>query len=242
MAHSSLSRRAFLSLWPAAPWVIAQAAFEFPIGNWGHWLDAAAWAASPRSPRVREYPRTAISTVFPVRNLSLPADYPQRIRRWRLTLDGLVRQPGVFDLQAFKAAFPKVSSINELVCVEGWSAIAEWTGARLGDVLKSVEPLASARYVVCHAADYSRELRLPFYGSLSLEDAYHPQTLLAYEMNGHPLPLAHGAPLRLRVPGQLGYKSTKFVHRIELVASLESVGRGQGGYWEDRGYSYRADL
>ncbi|HEY9856226.1 MAG TPA: molybdopterin-dependent oxidoreductase, partial [Stenomitos sp.] len=124
----------------------------------------------------------------------------------------------------------------------GWSAIAAWTGARLADVLARARPLPDARYVVFHAADYSRELMRPFYGSLSLEDARHAQNLLVYELNGSPLTIEHGAPLRLRVSNQLGYKSTKFIHRIEVVRSLEGIGRGRGGYWEDRGYSYRPYL
>ena len=97
-------------------------------------------------------------------------------------------------------------------------------------------------YVVCHAADFDKRSRKPYYGSLALLDAAHPQVLLAYEMNGAPLTVDHGAPLRLRVPTQLGYKSTKFVHRVTLVADLASLGGGRGGYWEDAGYEHWAGI
>lgn len=235
-----LTRRAFLSLAPLAAWGVAEALLDLP--GWARWLDSVAQAAPASRKLVREYPPSAISRDFPVRNLSLPEDYAQRLDRWTLRIEGLVRHPRVFTLKTFKQAFPRVTSINRLVCIEGWSAIAAWTGARLGDVLDRVEPLAGARYVVFHAADYSRELQRRFYGSLSLDDAHHPQNLLAYELNGRPLPLEHGAPLRLRVPNQLGYKSTKFIYRIEVVRSLEGLGRGKGGYWEDRGYPFQPYL
>lgn len=237
----TIARRAFLSLGPLAAWVLAESFLDSRLPGRA-WLGGAAEAAPASRPLVQEYPPIAISAHFPVRNLSLPSSYGERLSRWTLRIEGLVRHPRVFDLEGFKAAFPEVTSINRLVCVEGWSAIAAWGGARLSDVLARVEPLPAARYVVFHAADYSRELRRPFYGSLSLEDAQHPQNLLAYQMNDHPLAIEHGAPLRLRVANQLGYKSTKFVHRIELVRSLDGIGRGRGGYWEDRGYSYRPYL
>lgn len=102
--------------------------------------------------------------------------------------------------------------------------------------------LPSARYVVCHSADYDLS-GTPFYGSLDLASARHPQTLLAYGFNGRvPLPLDHGAPLRLRLPTQLGYKSTKFIHQISLVSELDSQGAGKGGYWEDQGYAWYAGV
>jgi DMSO/TMAO reductase YedYZ molybdopterin-dependent catalytic subunit len=101
--------------------------------------------------------------------------------------------------------------------------------------------LPEARHVLFLAAD-SDDDSTPFYGSLSLKEAVHPQMLLAYEMNGQALPLKHGAPLRLSVPNQLGYKSTKFVHTVRIVADLAGVGEGKGGYWEDQGYERYAGI
>jgi DMSO/TMAO reductase YedYZ molybdopterin-dependent catalytic subunit len=102
-----------------------------------------------------------------------------------------------------------------------------------------------ARYVVFRCAD-SLEPTMDgtgqYYESIGLDDAYHPQTILAYEMNGRPLPIPHGAPLRLRVERQLGYKMAKYVMRIELVDRLDSIGRGRGGFWEDRGYEWYAGI
>ena len=110
------------------------------------------------------------------------------------------------------------------------------------DLVDLVGPRPEVGFVVFRSADFDPPGNTPYYGSLRLRDARHPQALLAWEMNGQPLPVDHGAPLRLKVPTQLGYKSTKFIHRIEFVASLQGIGAGRGGYWEDWGYEHWAGI
>lgn len=189
----------------------------------------------------KEYPTSAISANFPVLNLNLTADYADTLADWKLEVAGLIAQPRSYTLAELKAAFPLYGAVTRHDCVEGWSAIAEWSGVRVADLIAAVKPKPEARYVVFEAADFD-DARTPFYGSLPLELATHPQNVLAYQMNGKPLTVDHGAPLRLKVPTQLGYKSTKFIHRIRFVASLEGLGQGKGGYWEDAGYDYYAGI
>jgi DMSO/TMAO reductase YedYZ molybdopterin-dependent catalytic subunit len=130
-------------------------------------------------------------------------------------------------------------------CVEGWSAIGQWTGVQLARVLALAGPLPQARHVVFRCADDlggTGDARGFYYESLDFFDAYHPQTILAYAMNGQPLAVAHGAPLRLRVERQLGYKHAKYVMRIQLVDRIDAIAGGKGGFWEDRGYAWYAGI
>jgi DMSO/TMAO reductase YedYZ molybdopterin-dependent catalytic subunit len=163
---------------------------------------------------------------------------------YRLEVAGLVERPGSFSLADLKA-LPARTQITRHDCVEGWSCIGKWTGVPLGLVLDKVGVKPGARYVLFRCADAfpgvfgSSE---PYYESIDLDDAYHPQTILAYAMNGEPLPVPYGAPLRVRVERQLGYKMAKYVMRIELVDSFAGVGRGKGGYWEDHGYAWYAGI
>jgi DMSO/TMAO reductase YedYZ molybdopterin-dependent catalytic subunit len=140
---------------------------------------------------------------------------------------------------------PVRTQITRHDCVEGWSCIGGWTGPRLSTVLDQVGLRPEARFIVFHCADelprYINGANL-FYESIDLVDAFHPQTILAYEMNGAPLPLAHGAPLRLRVERQLGYKMAKFLARIEVVDRFDHIGQGNGGTWEDDGYEWYAGI
>jgi DMSO/TMAO reductase YedYZ molybdopterin-dependent catalytic subunit len=159
---------------------------------------------------------------------------------WRLEVGGLVRQPAQFSLGELHS-LPARSQITRHDCVEGWSAIAKWKGVPLAEIMKRVEPKPEARYVVFHCMDTDREGN-PYYESIDLSDAAHPQTILAYEMNGEALPVDHGAPLRLRVETQLGYKMAKYIQRIEFVAGLKKIGQGKGGYWEDLGYEWYAGI
>ncbi len=159
---------------------------------------------------------------------------------WQLRVDGLVLRPLDLSLEALKA-MPQRAQITRHDCVEGWSAIGKWRGPQLGAVLKSAGLLPSARYIVFHCADSTGTS--PYYESLDLIEAHHPQTILAWEMNGAALPIAHGAPIRLRAERQLGYKHAKYVMRIEARASLAGLYGGKGGYWEDaRGYQWWAGI
>ncbi len=159
-----------------------------------------------------------------------------------LVVGGLVAHPARFSLAQLRT-LPSRTQITRHDCVEGWSAIAKWKGARLAALLEAVRPLPEARYVVFHCADPMEDDGTGFYyESIDLEDAFHPQTILAYEMNDAALPIANGAPIRLRVERQLGYKHAKYVMRIELVASFAHIKGGKGGYWEDQGYQWFAGI
>lgn len=159
---------------------------------------------------------------------------------WTLKVDGLVETPLALSLSDLKA-MPARTQITRHDCVEGWSAIGQWTGTPLSAVLAAAGLKQSARYVVFHCADDFDGTA--YYESIDLADAFHPQTILAYGMNGSSLPTGHGAPLRLRVERQLGYKQAKFVMRIEIVSLLGPVGKGKGGFWEDTvGYEWYAGI
>ena len=159
---------------------------------------------------------------------------------WRLQIDGLVVSPTAYSLAELQT-MPSRTQITRHDCVEGWSAIGKWRGVQLGHLFKQVGLQPNARFVVFHCADQFDGT--PYYESIDLADAFHPQTLLAYAMNGEPLSIAHGAPLRLRVERQLGYKQAKYVMRVEVVALLSGVGSGRGGYWEDEvGYDWYAGI
>ena len=161
-------------------------------------------------------------------------------RDWRLEVVGLVKKPlslSLADLQAM----PSRTQITRHDCVEGWSCIAKWTGTPLGLVLDQAVVKPQARYVMFHCMDtIERGLagNILYYGTIDLIDAHHPQTILAYGMNDMALPVANGAPLRVRVERQLGYKQPKFVNTIELIDDFAKIGRGKGGYWEDNGYDW----
>jgi len=159
---------------------------------------------------------------------------------WTLTVDGLIEKPLALPLSALKQ-FPQREQITRHDCVEGWSAIGKWQGPQLSFVLDLAGLKEQARYIVFHCAD--RFGAAPYYESIDLIDALHPQTILAWRMNGRPLPEAHGAPLRLRVERQLGYKHAKFVMRIEARDTLAGLHGGKGGYWEDRAdYAWHAGI
>jgi DMSO/TMAO reductase YedYZ molybdopterin-dependent catalytic subunit len=159
---------------------------------------------------------------------------------WRLEVSGLVEKPLLLSLAQLHA-MPSRTQITRHDCVEGWSCIAKWTGVPLSLVLDGAMPLPAARYVVFHCMDTVDEDPsggVKYYSSIDMIDARHPQTILAYGMNGDPLPVENGAPLRVRVERQLGYKMPKYVRKVELVDSFANIGKGHGGYWEDNGYDW----
>ena len=192
-----------------------------------------------RGSLAREFRPDQISTVAPVNGPPPQAfDYQQLLRRgftnWQLDIDGLVARPSSFSLAELRR-FPVSRQITHQACEEGWSFIAEWTGVPLSYVLNLVGADARAKYVVFYAYDDDWE-------SIDMADAWHPQTLLAYGMNGADLPAEHGAPLRLRVPRQLGYKSIKYLAQITVVDSLKDVGDGTGSSAPGYGYSWYAGI
>jgi len=145
---------------------------------------------------------------------------------------------------------PARTQITRHDCVEGWSAIGQWTGVPLGLLLKAAGISPRARYAVFHCADNltgepakgGEQSPGQYYESIAVVDAFHPQTIIAYALNGRPLDIPHGAPLRLRVERQLGYKMAKYVNRIEITDSFAHIAGGRGGYWEDRGYDWYAGI
>lgn len=208
---------------------------------------AAQRVVSSRQSLAREFDASQISPWFKPNGTTEPPNpaYKQlaanKFRDYRLKIDGLVRQPGEFSLEQLKA-MPSRTQITRHDCVEGWSVIGQWTGAKLADVLDRVQPTDQARFVVFHCADNIYGGPVKYYESLDMIEAYHPQTLLAHSLNGGDLPIANGAPIRLRAERQLGYKMAKYVMRIELVDSFASIQGGNGGYWEDRGYEWWAGI
>ena len=149
---------------------------------------------------------------------------------WRLVVDGLVAKPLSLSMAQIRS-MPARTQITRHDCVEGWSAIGQWTGVPLKLLLDAAGVRPAARFLVFHCAD--RYGGAPYYESVDLVDGYHPQTIMAWGMNGRDLPVPNGAPLRLRVERMLGYKHAKYVERVEAVASLDGIGRGKGGTWED---------
>jgi DMSO/TMAO reductase YedYZ molybdopterin-dependent catalytic subunit len=189
-----------------------------------------------RTALAREYRPDQMSPIFRANGTRQPAGdayaahAASGFANWRLAIDGLVQRPRAF-LMAQILSMPHRTQITRHDCVEGWSAIGQWTGVPLKLLLDQAGVRDRARYVVFHCADDYGPMR--YYESIDLIDAYHPQTILAWALNGQRLPVANGAPLRLRVERMLGYKHAKYVERIELADSLGGVGQGHGGYWED---------
>ena len=248
----------------------------------------------------REFKSSDLSPVFRANGSTSVSDpaYLQMLETdfadYRLKVGGLVARPLSLSLDDLRRA-PQRTQITRHDCVEGWSAIGQWTGTPLAGVLKAAGLHPNARYVVFHCADTmdqgnplegggddaetdeaapagnanpamtkqsgggesrkdsggqqasdesaaSAGSPVRYYESIDLVDAVHPQTILAYNMNGQALPVSNGAPLRLRVERNLGYKQAKYVMRIEVVESFAHLGEGKGGYWEDQGYAWYAGI
>jgi DMSO/TMAO reductase YedYZ molybdopterin-dependent catalytic subunit len=191
---------------------------------------------SPRDALAREFTEADLSPIFRSNGTAMPntPEYARHLEEqfanWRLVVDGLVARPLSIPIQTLRS-LPFRTQITRHDCVEGWSAIGKWHGPLLSRILDHAGLSTRAKYIVFHCADRFGDK--PFYESIDLVDAFHPQTILAWGMNNHLLPVANGAPLRLRVERQLGYKQAKFIQRIQAVASLAEVHGGKGGYWED---------
>ena len=198
--------------------------------------DALTYAAQrtllPGQSLAREYNYGDISS-FPATGTTNPADPGKpsfseaygRIQSgafadWHLSVEGRVAKPGKYSLADLQRFAPR-KQITRHTCEEGWTAIAEWTGVPLSQVLQSAGILPSARFVNFYSYD-------GYTDSVDMLDAFHPQTILAYGMNGHDLPVPHGAPVRLRVENQIGYKSVKYLQRI--VVTDQFVDTGDSGW------------
>jgi DMSO/TMAO reductase YedYZ molybdopterin-dependent catalytic subunit len=193
-----------------------------------------------RQPLAREFSRSEISTNFPAINTTLPSDELYRLdmkqgfREWRLLVDGLVARPLELSLAEIRR-FPPRTQITQHVCEQGWSAIAEWTGTPLSNVLNEAGVKPEAKYVFFTCVDQ-------WWDSIDMGDARHPQTLLTYGMNGRDLPVPHGAPVRLRVERQLGYKNLKYLSSITVTDSALEWGKGRGSEGAENGYSWYAGI
>lgn len=206
----------------------------------GDTLTYAAQRLLTRHSLAREFPRGQISkTPFPNGKPPEDADFLRQqaagFADWRLAVDGMVAQPASFSLSDLRS-FPARNQITQLICEEGWSFIAEWIGVPLFEVLNAVGILPQARYVVFFSIESE------IWESFDMNDAMHPQTFLTYGMNGGELPVGHGGPLRIRVPRQLGYKSTKYITRLTVTDSMKGFGKGLGSAAPEFGYSWYAGI
>jgi DMSO/TMAO reductase YedYZ molybdopterin-dependent catalytic subunit len=199
----------------------------------------------------REFTRADITPNFKANGTLSPpdADYQAHLKTdfadWRLVVDGLVDRPLSLSLADLRA-MPARTQITRHDCVEGWSCIGEWSGARLAPIMAMAGLKREARHLVLYCADTldggAPAGQRQYYETLDMADVFHPQTILAYDMNGAPLAVPHGAPLRLRAERHLGYKQAKYVMRLEAVADYAHIAGGKGGFWEDRGYEQYAGI
>ena len=206
----------------------------------GETLTYAAQRLLTRHSLAREFSRSQISNPPFANEAAPPSDHFKHLqtdgfRDWRLSIEGLVMQPASLSLDDVRR-FPVRRQITEIACEEGWSYVAEWVGTPLVDVLRAAGIMPQARYVVYFSIEAS------WWESVDMADALHPQTLLAYAMNGADLPVAFGGPLRLRVPRQLGYKSVKYINRLAVTDSLKRFGKGWGSASPEGGYAWYAGI
>ena len=232
MSKSPIPRRTFIKgLASSAGFMLAGCAETVPptYGNLLRMGDLLTYKAHrllmPAQALVKEYDYSdisaaaAIGTINPGKSnerLFDPVHGPayeqlhrEKFANWRLIVDGSVTRPGEYSLTDLQR-MPSRTQITRHTCEEGWSAIAQWTGVPLGTVLEACGIKPSARFIQFYS--YDRAV-----GSIDMIDAFHPQTILAYGMNGRDLPTGHGAPLRLRLETQLGAKSRKFLRRISVL-------------------------
>jgi methionine sulfoxide reductase catalytic subunit len=189
----------------------------------------------------QQFHRSEVSPFFRINGL--PPDTEEykelaenNFANYNLKVYGLVERPTEFSLTDLYLMH-KQTQITEHFCIQGWTAIAEWTGVSMTDIIELCKPTPNARYVVFHS--YQITDGNEFYEVIDLELAKHIQTILAYEMNNEALTIPHGAPLRLRVETQLGYKMVKWIRSIGFVSDYKNIGMGQGGHREDHMYYSR---
>ena len=224
------------------PWFVRLLGAAEPLNH------AVQRLVSPSTAMAREFTTADLSPEFRSNGTADPEDDDYQelaangFAEWKLEVAGLVDHPLGLSLADLRA-MPSRTQITRHDCVEGWSAIGQWTGVPLAAVLRRAGLQPRAKYIVFHCADPMEDTDdSRYYESIGLDDAFHPQTILAYGLNGRDLPVKNGAPLRLRVERQLGYKMAKYVMRIEAVESFGKIAGGKGGYWEDRGYEWYAGI
>ncbi len=191
----------------------------------GHTLTYAAQRLLTRHSNAREFTKSQISRIPHPNGTAPKGDEFKRLQAagfqdWRLTVDGMVSRPGSFSIADLKT-HPTRSQITELICEEGWSYIAEWTGTPLSHILNLAGLQPTARYAIYYSMD-------GWIDAIDMDDAMHDQTLVAYAMNSGDIPIPHGGPIRMRLPKQLGYKSLKFLNKVTLTDTLK--GMPLGGY------------
>jgi DMSO/TMAO reductase YedYZ molybdopterin-dependent catalytic subunit len=206
----------------------------------GETLTYASQRLLTRHSLAREFSRSQISKAPFPNEIAPPSEEFKRLQGggfadWQLSVDGLVDRPAVFSIDQLKR-YPVRNHITQLACEEGWSYIAEWTGVPLSHVLELVGIQPQARYVVYFSIEPD------WWESIDMADALHPQTFLAYGMNGNDLSVGNGGPLRLRVPRQLGYKNVKFITRLTVTDNLKKFGKGLGSASPEGGYAWYAGI
>ena len=223
-------------------------AFVETLKSAQHLSRAAHKLVAPRLAMAQEFAQSDVAQTFRGNGTLSPSDTDYVALResgfagYRLAVGGLVEKPAEFTLAELRA-LPSRTQITRHDCVEGWSCIGKWKGVQLGLLLDQVKPLPNARFVLFRCYDSMDGPALAghdsrYYESIDFDDAHHPQTILAYDLNDKALPVSNGAPLRCRVERQLGYKQAKYVRAIELVADFAAIRGGKGGYWEDEGYEW----
>ena len=253
---SEFDRRRFLALLTSAGGIAALSGCDKMAANPGmRSLLAAADAPTraaldgltPDMALAQEFTEADLSPVFKA-NGSINPRTPEYLALledgfagYRLPVSGLVERPLSLGLAQLRA-LPSRTQITRHDCVEGWSCIGKWKGVPMGHVLDLAKPTAEARYLVFRCADSLDGDDGRYYESITLTEARHPQSLLAYDMNDAPLTVPHGAPRRARLERKLGYKMAKYIVGLELVAALDGIGGGNGGYWEDRGYQWHGGI
>ncbi len=215
--------------------------FSGVLAKAGPVTEAAQSAITPANALAREFTEADIAPAFRQNGSTDPQDddYLDHVdsgfKNWKLEIKGLVERPYSLSLDELRA-LPSRTQITRHDCVEGWSCIGKWKGVPLKAVLERAGVKPQARFVVFRCMDTLDDAL--YYESCRIVDAFHPQTILAYDLNDKPLPVGNGAPLRVRLERKLGYKQPKYLSAIELVDSYDHVGGGKGGYWEDQGYDW----
>ena len=206
----------------------------------GETLTYASQRLLTRHSLAREFSRSQINKVPFANEIAPPSDEFNRLEAggfadWRLEVGGLVDRPTSFTVEQLKG-YPMRTQITQLACEEGWSYVAEWMGVPLSHVLEVVGVQPHARYVVYYSIEHD------WWESIDMSDALHPQTYIAYGMNGDTLPVSLGGPLRMRVPRQLGYKNIKFVNKLTVAESMKGFGKGLGSASPEGGYAWYAGI